>query len=429
MIMKFKTSTRISITFSIFIFFITFFILILLNIFYFFGWYNGEKREIWWKIDTEYGEVLNESINSIIQKSELIEDIGELWWFLSDSGNLKNYKNLFYDLYYKDNLYYIFHEKNTNFWKIIIPYNITTYVLVQIRLIKIWLSLLFIFSILSFFISKFLFIKLALKKIYYISDELKKIDLNNIKKINLDTVKGDEVGMIILSINNFLEIIEKNTKSLKQFNTQVAHEFKTPLMVISSELEYINLSWNKKWNEKIAKNESYKKIENQIEILNNLLETFLFISKIENFKWEIKKDNVNISKIIEEKVGNLNTIYKEKEIKIIKNNFKKIILKTDEKLFTILIQNLLDNAFKYNKNKWTVEIILNEEYLIIKDDWIGIKKSEINKIFDSFYRVNNNQKWYWIWLNIVQKIANILNYKISVESEEKVWSEFKIIFR
>jgi len=101
---------------------------------------------------------------------------------------------------------------------------------------------LFIFTVLSFFISKLLFIKLALKDIFYISNKLKNIDLNNVTKIELDLYKNDEINIIVNSINNFLKAIEQNTKSLKEFNTQVSHEFKTPLMVISSELEYLSLS-------------------------------------------------------------------------------------------------------------------------------------------------------------------------------------------
>jgi len=86
-----------------------------------------------------------------------------------------------------------------------------------------------------------LFIKYSLKDIFLVSDKLQNIDLNNIKKINLDIPEDDEINIIIFSINKFLEIIDRNTKSLKQFNSSVAHEFKTPLMIISSELEFLSI--------------------------------------------------------------------------------------------------------------------------------------------------------------------------------------------
>jgi len=272
----------------------------------------------------------------------------------------------------------------------------------------------------SYLLSKYIFSKIILKDIIYISDKLKNSDLNNIEKIKLDLNKKDEINIIVNKVNDFLDIIEQNNKSLKQFNSQVSHEFKTPLMIISSELEYLLLtSKNKK---------SYKKIEKQVDILNELLETFLFISKIENFKLDIKKDNVNIWNIIIKQINNLEQIYSDKNIKIINNIDEKVEFKTDKKLIDVLIKNILDNAFKYNIKWWRIIITLKNNYLIVENSWEFIKKENLSKIYDSFYRVNENQKWYWVWLNIVKQIINILKYKIEVKSIKGKLTEFKIVF-
>jgi len=77
---------------------------------------------------------------------------------------------------------------------------------------------------------------------------------------------------------------------------QIAHEFKTPLMVISSELEFLNLTEKGKNN--------YDKIESQVDKLNNLLENFLLLTKIENPEI-INKEEINLSKIISENLVNL----------------------------------------------------------------------------------------------------------------------------
>jgi two-component system phosphate regulon sensor histidine kinase PhoR len=192
-------------------------------------------------------------------------------------------------------------------------------------------------------------------------------------------------------------------------------------MVISSELEYLWLSWKN--------NESYRKIEKQIDLLNELLETFLFISKIENFKWDIKKDHINIWDIILEQINAFNKVYSYKNLTIVNNINTKIKLKTNEKLFVVLFKNILDNAFKYNNTGWKVIIDWNEKCLIIKDSWIWINKIDLSKIFDSFYRVEKTKKWYGVWLNIVQKIVNILGYKIEIQSKESKGTEFKILFK
>lgn len=417
--MKIKTSTRISIIFAIFTFFIVFIVLILLNSTSFLWWYNEEKDEVSNKIDKEYEEILEEYNDENTQKDELIKEVDELDWFSSDSIEFSLYNKIILHLYKKEEDFFILYEKNTKFWDFYLPYNVTVEYINQLRLIKIWFILLILSTFFSFLLAKFLFIKLALKDIMYISNFLKKINLDNIKKIDLDLNKNDEIKLVIDSINNFLSVIEKNTKNLKEFNTNVSHEFKTPLMVISSELEYLSISKNNK--------ESYIKIEKQIDILNELLETFLLISKLENIKWNIKKDDILILDIINSQLSKYIPIYSNKNIKIKYIWNKNIKIKTNKKLFEVLIKNLIENSFKYNKNWWEITIDINNDYFIIKDTWIWIKKEDILKVFNTFYQVWDNSKWYWVWLNIVKKIANILNFKIELKSEINKWTEFKII--
>jgi len=417
--MKYKTWTRISIIFSIFTFFIISFILFFLYVFSFLWWYNKEKSELLKKIDLEYIEILEDKdVNE--QKDELFEKLDEVGWFMWNLKDKLEYKKVFLDIYKtKENTYFLFIKKDTKFGTIFISDNINSYLVNQFILMKIWFLLLFLWTIISYFISKFLFIKYSLKDIFLVSDKLQNIDLNNIKKINLDIPEDDEINIIIFSINKFLEIIDRNTKSLKQFNSSVAHEFKTPLMIISSELEFLSI-----WEKNKIK---FFKIEEQLNSLNTLLETFLFISKIENFKWIIKNDNLDLKNIIDEKLFYYQNIYRDKKIfvNIFSENF---IFKTNKKLLDILIWNILDNAFKYNKNEWKIDININKNYILISDTWIWIEQKNIKKIFDNFYRENTSLKWYWIGLNISKKVANLLNYKIEVSSILWEKTEFKIIF-
>jgi len=420
--MKYKTKTRISIIFSIATFFIILIILIFLNVFSFFGWYNKESQEIMRNVDNEYKEILGYSNNKEKQKEKLFDELEEFWWFLGGSkiSNIMIYEKLFLNVYIKQDLYYIIHKKNTDFWTLVVPYNISSYFNNQIRLLKISFILLLIFTIFSFGISKYLFIRFALKDVFYISSQLKNIDLNNIKKIDIDLNQDDEINTIINSVNNFLTIIDTNTKNLKSFNSQVAHEFKTPLMIISSELELLTLSWKDKQN--------YLKIENQVDILNNLIETFLFISKIENIEWKVEVKVIDVYSRISNQIENLSEVYKYKNIKSHIEITKNLELNTNIELFIILFRNILDNAFKYSKDWWTIDIILSEEYLLIKDYWVWIKKVDLNKIFSIFYRIDDEISWYWVWLSMVEKIIKILDYKIKIKSDNMKGTEFKIIF-
>jgi signal transduction histidine kinase len=164
-----------------------------------------------------------------------------------------------------------------------------------------------------------------LNDIFLITNKLKNINLENIKKFDIELEENDEIYEIIASINKFLDLIDENTKNLKEFNTNVSHEFKTPLMIISTQLEYAIKT--KKYDE------SFEKIEKQIDFLNELLETFLFVSKIQNSKINIKSEKINITNLITNLLDEIEKIYLSKQIKLVKNIDRNIFLETDEKLF------------------------------------------------------------------------------------------------
>lgn len=411
-----RTGTKISLLFSLFTFIIIFLLLTLINIYTTFNWYKSEQTEITLKINQQFEEILEEKTFET-QKNKLTSELKEKWWFIWEN---KKYKHIIYDLYSIWNFQYFLFYKDTKFWKITIPYNATPYIENQFYLIYISLIWGIIFTFLSFFISKFLFIRFALKDVFIITKKLKNIDLENIKNIDNTLQKQDEIYTIIESINTFLTLIDKNTTNLKNFNSQVAHEFKTPLMVISSQIEYAQIT--KKYEE------SFIKIEKQVDLLNQLLETFLLISKIQNGQLILKRKDVNVSNLIHEIVSQFEGIYTSKNILVIKNIQENISFTTDEKLLLLVIKNIVDNAFKYTHNDGKIEIIFNENNFIITDNGIWMNWDTIDNIFDNFYRESQDENWYGIGLNIVKKIIDILNYSITIKSEKWFGSEFVIYF-
>jgi len=75
-----------------------------------------------------------------------------------------------------------------------------------------------------------------------------------------------------------------------------------------------------------------------------------------------------------------------------------------------------------------IEIILKDNYLIIKDSGIGIKKENIDKIFARYSRFNDSEGGFGIGLNIVKEIIDIYKFKINITSVENKGTEVKIIW-
>jgi signal transduction histidine kinase len=114
------------------------------------------------------------------------------------------------------------------------------------------------------------------------------------------------------------------------------------------------------------------------------------------------------------------------------------IVEVDEMHFTNVIFNLLDNAVKYRSEERPLELNVSSRDLgeksleiTIEDNGIGIRKDDVKKIFDKFYRVSTGNrhdvKGFGLGLAYVKKIVTELGGDISVESELNHGTKFIII--
>ena len=189
--------------------------------------------------------------------------------------------------------------------------------------------------------------------------------------------------------------IEENNKFLKEYNHNLAHEIKTPLTVIMSNLELLEI-----WYDKKIINSSIEEVKNIKEITNNLL--FLSESNV-----LVDKKIISLKNILEN-IKNEN-IYTE-----IKNDF---IIFWNEILIQRLVNNLVENALKYNIWNEKIKIFLDKNiFKIYNKTDLNINNNKLEKLFDTFYKATNSS-WncgYWLWLSIVKKIAIAHNLKIKI---------------
>ena len=215
--------------------------------------------------------------------------------------------------------------------------------------------------------------------------------------------------------------VEENIKDMNSFIHNAGHELKTPISIIDSNIQIIKDI--KKYNEPMM-----DEMKNETKKLNLLIDSLIKLSDI----WELKteKEKNNLKDIINDIINNCNDKIVSKKIEINLKVKKDIIIDANKSYLYILLSNLIWNAIKYNKTNWKIDIIYKNWKLIIKDNWIWIYKSDIDKIFDRFYKVNDgrNAEWFWIWLSLVKKISDIYWWNINVDSIEWKCSSFFIRF-
>ncbi len=198
--------------------------------------------------------------------------------------------------------------------------------------------------------------------------------------------------------------IERHNKKLREYNHNLAHELKTPISVIHSNLDILKFWFNK---EKISS--SQDELKNMIKIIDWLLDfsNSLHISS---------KKNINLENFIQQSTY----FVKEKSnIKIINKEFN-LSIYTDEVLFLRVIKNLIENALKYSLD-WKLLIYINTDKLIFQNKIErNISQKDLKNMTNKFYSQSPEQsKWYGLGLPMIEEIIKTLWYTMNIKSEDK----------
>ncbi len=236
-------------------------------------------------------------------------------------------------------------------------------------------------------------------------------DLNKIKKSSIIYFLISSSILFLLSIMYSIYSIKplKNALTLlEEFLKDIIHDLNTP---ISSILLNLNILKRKKSEEAI------KRIEYSAKNIG-LLYKNLEIS-IKELKAE--KKEIDIKQLISEKTEYYKYLYPdilfETEIKTDK-------LKTSLEHFSRIIDNLISNACKYNKQNGSVKIYIDNKHLTIEDTGIGIKDTK--KVFNRFYK--ESDRGIGLGLNIVKQLCLELGYKIEIKSKINMGTKIKVTF-
>lgn len=236
--------------------------------------------------------------------------------------------------------------------------------------------------------------------------------------------KKDELQLLSQTINELLDRIQNAVEREKQLTSDASHELRTPLAVIKGTLEVLI---RKPRNQ----TEYLEKIDfciKEVDRLNNLVSELLLLARFENQKQNIQREDISLNAIILDELSRYSDKIKNKQI-VVKHNFTEdYIIKSDQYLISIIFGNLISNALKYSNQNGEISINLhNENSLVIVsiiDNGIGIKKDNIDKVFDPFFRSfpNNHPeiKGTGLGLSIVKRVCTLLDINVIIESEENI---------
>ncbi len=241
---------------------------------------------------------------------------------------------------------------------------------------------------------------------------------------------GDNKVMLIL-INDITK--QHNAQKLRaDFFANASHELKTPITSIKG---FAELIFNDIVKDENIKKDYLERIINDSDRLISLSDDILRLSDIEANTAEKNIEKINIKKIAEEVKNNIIPIANKMNVEVINEASDVYIDIMREDIFQI-IQNLMVNAVKYNKENGKVIFKAynkrNKAYIVVEDTGIGIEEKYQNRIFERFFRVDKSRSrnigGTGLGLAIVKHL--VLSYKgeISVSSEKDKGTIITICF-
>ncbi len=264
-------------------------------------------------------------------------------------------------------------------------------------------------------------VKLRTAKLNNTIKQLKELNINY--KAEIKRRKSAE-SKLKSALKKEIELNELKTK----FLSLVSHEFKTPLSGILTSvylLKKYQLS-----NQQEKRDKHIKTIASKVHYLNNILNDFLSIERLDTGKVSYKFTTFNLSKIVNEVVYNANMLLKNGQKINMPKNADAIVLHQDEKILELALTNLIHNAIKFSPENTTINIEIFKDNNNIKfkitDEGIGIPEKDQKYVFRRYFRAENalNIQGTGIGLNIIKVHLENLGGSISFKSEENQGSVF-----
>ena len=250
--------------------------------------------------------------------------------------------------------------------------------------------------------------KKALTPLQKLTSEVSQIQAQNLStQLEVPNSK-DEIAQLTSSFNEMLTRLDNAFSTQKQFSANAAHELRTPLAVLQTNLEVFE---KKQEPEMVEYKQLFTMIKEQTARLSQLVGTLLDMT---NLKSVPRTDHVSLEELVDEVFCDLDPVAEKAGISIHFDDSSSQDLYTDVHtpdasalnnnilnitgsyvLLYRAVYNLVENAIKYNRPNGSVTVSVKEKngqaMILVKDTGIGISPENQKKIFDPFFRVDKSR--------------------------------------
>ncbi len=227
--------------------------------------------------------------------------------------------------------------------------------------------------------------------------------------------------IIFILSGKIIKPIAESYEKQKRFITDAGHEIKTPLTIINTNIDILEMEFDEP-------NESLIDIKEQTKRLKNLTEDLVMLSRMEESEHSIEKIDFPISEVVTESVNSFKLLASSENKELICNVEPMLTLNGNDKAIRQLVFILLDNAFKYSPENSSVCVNLSRQSRFINLSVCNTTKDAVNNeqlkyVFDRFYRTDSSRNsetgGHGIGLSIARAIVTSHDGKIKATANDE----------
>ena len=256
----------------------------------------------------------------------------------------------------------------------------------------------------------FYIIQKSLQPLISLSNQLKQKSTDDLSLITIEQ-KTHELTPVIGRLNNLFERLSDSFEREKQLTANAAHELRTPISVLT--INTHNLLEDYKSG--LVTQNSIIELEANVQRMAHVIEQVIALYRFTPESFVCKKETINLEPLLQEVISNNyeSIASNNQNITLVSEN---IAIMGDYFALYTLFENLVRNAIKYSGEQSTINININMKIInnslnvCVEDSGSGVEDTELEHIFNRFYRASNNNvriKSSGLGLSIVEHIASL----------------------
>lgn len=268
-------------------------------------------------------------------------------------------------------------------------------------------------------LNRFLSLRLW-RPFYQTIEEIKHFSVQDNEKINLGQTQTDEFAQLNRSLASMTDKLQRDYQSLRRFTENASHELQTPLTIMRHQVDLLLQNAKRP----AADFESISHLSEAISRLGRLNKALLLLTRIENKQYKTA-ETINLLGTLKQKIAALRPLLKDRQLEL-SEDLSDCRLEINAVLADVLLNNLLENAIKYNEANGKIQLFLNSEKLKLSNTGPATS-GPTEELFERFTKGKTDNQSLGLGLAIVREICTLYGWSVQYHNPQN-WHEVIIVF-